>query len=104
VRNLALQYPRSALNDGPLLIYLAARDGGRGDAAVQRLQHDPQLLRAKALAHDGGLTHLQYRQLDISDRGSIDSFCAFLTKEHPEGIDVLVNNAGVALDGFGKIA
>jgi carbonyl reductase 1 len=101
VRNLALQYPRSALNDGPLLVYLTARDRGRGEAALQRLQTDRQLQSAKALAQDGGLTDVQYHQLDISDGGSIASFCDFLKKEHPEGIDVLVNNAGVALDGFG---
>lgn len=103
MRNLALQYPRSALNDGPLLVYLTARDRGRGEAAVQRLETDRQLKSAKALAQDGGLTDVKYHPLDISDSRSIDSFCEFLKKEHPEGIDVLVNNAGVALDGFGRM-
>jgi hypothetical protein len=103
VRNLALQYPRSALHDGPLLVYLTARDRGRGEAALRLLLTDGQLKSAKALAHDGGPTDVKYCQLDTSDGNSIDSFCAFLRKEHPEGIDVLVNNAGVALDGFGTI-
>lgn len=39
--------------------------------------------------------------LDISDVGSIHAFRDFLTREHPEGIDVVVNNAGIAMDGFG---
>lgn len=103
VRNLALQYPRSALHDGYLLVYLTARDRGRGEAALRLLPTDGQLKSSKALGQYGGLTDVNYGQLDISDSNSIDSFCAFLQKEHPEGIDVLVNNAGVALDGFGTI-
>lgn len=101
MRNLALQYPKSALNDGPLLVYLTARDRGRGEVALRQLQTDVQLQSAKALVQDGGHTDVKYHQLDISDSGSIDSLCEFLRKEHSEGIDVLVNNAGVALDGFG---
>jgi carbonyl reductase 1 len=104
VRNLALQYPQSALNDGPFLVYLTARDRGRGEAALQQLQTDGQLKGAKSLSQDGGPTELKYRQLDISDSKSIGSFFEFLRKEHPEGIDVLVNNAGIALDGFGRFS
>jgi len=104
VRGLALQYPQSALNDGPFLVYLTARDRGRGEAALQQLQTDGQLKGAKVLSQDGGPTELKYRQLDISDSQSINSFCEFLRKEHPEGIDVLVNNAGIALDGFGRFS
>ena len=104
VRNLALQYPQSALNDGPFLVYLTARDRGRGEAALQQLQTDGQLKGAKGLSQDGGPTELKYRQLDVSDSKSIGSFCEFLRKEHPEGIDVLVNNAGIALDGFGRFS
>lgn len=50
VRNLALQYPSSAFNNGPLLIYLCARDKGRGEEAVKTLEGDAQLKKAKALA------------------------------------------------------
>ena len=104
VRNIALQYPKSGLNDGPLLVYLTARDRDRGEAALQQLRKDTQLKNAKALAQDGGLTDVKYHQLDVSDTKSIDEFCDFLKREHPEGIDVLVNNAGVALTGFGMIS
>lgn len=100
VRQLALQYPQSSYNNGPFLIYLTARDAGRGQKAVEELQSDKQLKSAKALRQDGGLTDIKYASLDIADKKSIEEFAAFLKKEHGE-IDILVNNAGVAIDGFG---
>lgn len=56
---------------------------------------------SKALLQDGGLTDIKYAALDISDKKSIENFAAFLKKEHGQ-IDFLVNNAGVAIDGFGR--
>jgi carbonyl reductase 1 len=102
VRNLALQYPSSTFNNGPLLIYLTARNTSRGEAAVKALYSDDQLIKAKALRKDGGLTDIRYHDLDISEPNSIKVFGEFLVKEHPDGIDVVVNNAGVAMNGFGK--
>lgn len=96
VRQLALQYPSSKFNNGPLLIYLTARDQGRGEKAVQQLQEDAQLKKAKALVSDGGLSTIKYRQLDISDKQSIDDLADYLKKEHGQ-IDVLINNAGIAM-------
>ena len=104
VRNLALQYPKSAFNNGPLLIYLTAREKARGEAALEIIHDDAQLKKAKALAQDGGLATVRFRQLDISDRGSIQDFAGFQRSEHPEGIDVVVNNAGIAMDGFGMLS
>lgn len=101
MRNLALQYPTSPLRSGPLLIYLTARSAERGEEAVKTLNADPQLKRAKVLAQDGGDTTIKYRSLDISDKTSIHAFRDFVKKTHPEGIDVLVNNAAIALNGFG---
>ena len=101
VRNLALQYPSSTFNNGPLLIYLTARDQSRGEAAVKALQDDAQLKRAKALAKDGGLTTVKFHSLDISREKSILDFAGFLKQEHEGGIDVVVNNAGIAMEGFG---
>ena len=103
VRNLALQYPKSAFNNGPLLIYLCARDKARGEDAVKTLEGDAQLKKAKALAQNGGTTTVKYHGLDISKSKSILDFAEFLRKEHPEGIDMVVNNAGVAIDGFGVL-
>lgn len=102
VRNLALQYPSSTFNNGPLLIYLTARDQGRGEEAVKSLQNDAQLKKAKALTTDGGLATIKYHGLDISKEKSIIDFAAFLKKEHPDGLDMVVNNAGIAMEGFGK--
>ena len=106
VRNLALQYPSSQLNDGggPLLIYLCARDRGRGEEAVRTLENDSTLRKAKVFARDGGLTTVKYHGLDISQTKSILDFAGFLEKEHPEGIDMVVNNAGIAMNGFGMMA
>jgi carbonyl reductase 1 len=119
---LALQYPKSPYNDGPVVIYLTARDNGRGEKALQELQEDPSLKKAKALKADGGLAQIKFHALDISQTKSIQDFASFLKAEHPEGIDFgnkknprfdhwwspltlsVINNAGVALQGFGMIA
>ena len=102
VRNLALQYPSSAFNSGPLLIYLCARDRGRGEEAVKTLEGDVQLKKAKALVQDGGLTTVEYHGLDISNTKSIADFAGFVAEKYPEGIDMVVNNAGIAMNGFGR--
>ena len=101
VRNLALQYPSSTFSNGPLLIYLTARDRSRGEEAIKTLQNDAQLKKAKALAADGGLATIEYYGLDISKPQSITDFASFLKQKHPDGIDIVVNNAGIAMEGFG---
>ncbi|KAJ9640551.1 hypothetical protein H2204_003179 [Knufia peltigerae] len=100
VRQLALQYPKSAYNNGPLLIYLTARNEERGQAALQSIQDDPALRNTKALRAYGGLADVEYLPLDIESKQSIDDFAATLRQRHPDGIDFLINNAGVALQGF----
>ena len=58
VRNLALRYPSSPLNDpptSPLRIYLASRSQQRGEDAAQSLRKEQQLKSAKVLQEDGGL-------------------------------------------------
>ncbi|KAL0932332.1 carbonyl reductase [Colletotrichum truncatum] len=100
VRQLALQYPKSSLNNGSLLIYLTARDKSRGEQALASIQNDADLKKAKALSAHGGLTDIKYHQLDISDSKSIENLASFLKKEHPEGVDFVINNAGIAMQGF----
>jgi carbonyl reductase 1 len=100
VRQLALQYPSSKFNTGPLLIYLTARNEERGRAALEKIQSDPQLKKASALRSHGGLTDVQYLPLDIDSTQSIDAFATTIKKQHPEGIDFLINNAAIAMDGF----
>ncbi|MBN3312009.1 CBR1 reductase, partial [Atractosteus spatula] len=62
-------------------VYITARDVGRGQAAVQSLKSE-------------GLNPL-FHQLDITDLTSIRTLRDFL-KERYGGIDVLINNAGIA--------
>ena len=71
---------------------------------MKALQDDAQLKKARALAKDGGLSTIKYRGLDISRKESIDELGRFLKEQYPEGIDVVVNNAGIAMDGFGNIS
>ncbi|TEA19631.1 Carbonyl reductase [NADPH] 1 [Colletotrichum sidae] len=100
VRQLALQYPKSHLNNGSLLIYLTARDKSRGEQALSSIQGDADLKQAKALSQHGGPADIKYHQLDISDSSSIADLASFLKKEHPDGIDFVINNAGIAMQGF----
>ncbi|KAK5072118.1 hypothetical protein LTS08_000786 [Lithohypha guttulata] len=100
VRQLALQYPKSSFNSGPFLIYLTARNQERGEKALQDINDDAQLKKAKALKSDGGLAEIKYLPLDIDSQDSIKSFAEQIGKSHPKGIDFLINNAAVALDGF----
>ncbi|KAF1834544.1 carbonyl reductase [Decorospora gaudefroyi] len=100
VRQLALQYPASPLNNGAFLIYLTARDKGRGEAAVKDLEKDAQLKQAKALKADGGLSEIKFHMLDITDSGSIKSLADHVKEAHGEGIDFVINNAGIAMNGF----
>ncbi|OAP59312.1 hypothetical protein AYL99_06610 [Fonsecaea erecta] len=102
IRQLALQYPRSPLNSGPLLLYLTARNEERGQAALESIKADPQLKSAKALRNDGGLTDVKFLPLDIDSERSIEEFAGKITQEHPDGIDFLINNAGIAMDGFNE--
>ncbi|KAJ6286286.1 hypothetical protein J3E71DRAFT_374815 [Bipolaris maydis] len=100
VRQLALQYPKSPLNNGPFLIYLTARDQSRGEAAVKNLEQDAQLKQAKALKADGGLSEIKFHLLDITSSDSIKTLADHLKQAHSEGIDFVINNAGIALDGY----
>lgn len=46
------------------------------------------------LGRDGGDVTVKFWELDISEKGSIEAFRDMLVREHPEGIDAVVNNAG----------
>ncbi|KAF2185178.1 carbonyl reductase [Zopfia rhizophila CBS 207.26] len=100
VRQLALQYPESPLNNGRLLIYLAARDQSRGESALQSLYEDIDLKKAKALQTDGAFSEIKYHALDITDTRTIESFAQHLKQAHGEGIDFVINNAAIAMQGF----
>lgn len=82
------------------MIYLTARSAERGAEAVKTLNDDPRLKNAKVLAQDGGETTIKFHELDISQTKSIQDFSTFLKNEHPDGIDIVVNNAGIMFDGM----
>lgn len=81
---------------------MTARDKSRGEQALSKIQGDADLKQAKALSTHGGAADIKYQQLDISDSSSISNLAAFLKKEHPDGVDFIINNAGIAMQGFGK--
>jgi carbonyl reductase 1 len=62
-------------------VLLAARDDKRGKAAVQ------------------GIPGARFRRLDVSDPASIAGLAGSLGEEGLE-LDVLVNNAGISMEGF----
>lgn len=63
------------------VVYLTSRDVKRGEEAVAKLK--AQNFNPK------------FHQLDINDEKSISEFKEHLLKEHG-GIDILINNAGMA--------
>uniref|UniRef100_A0A0B7AQJ4 Uncharacterized protein n=1 Tax=Arion vulgaris TaxID=1028688 RepID=A0A0B7AQJ4_9EUPU len=73
VRALCKQY------DGD--VFLTSRDEGRGKAAVKELEKE-------------GL-HPKYFLLDINNRKNVEELRDFLQKNY-NGLDVLINNAGIA--------
>ncbi|XP_071393138.1 carbonyl reductase [NADPH] 1-like [Centroberyx affinis] len=64
-------------------VYLTARDSGRGEEAVKSLSSE-------------GLKPM-FHQLDINDLSSITAAAAYF-KDKYGGVDVLVNNAGIAFE------
>jgi carbonyl reductase 1 len=80
------------------------RQLARAGFAVVLTSRDPHAgkLAAEGLAKEG--LAAEPRPLDVEDPGSIAALAAALAKEE-RVVDVLVNNAGVALDGFdGEVA
>ncbi|CAH0603569.1 unnamed protein product [Chrysodeixis includens] len=69
------------------VVFLTARDDGRGKAAVAKL-------------NELGLRP-EYHQLDVTDRNSVARFGDYI-KEKYGGIDILVNNAAVVGGGSGN--
>ena len=76
-------------------VTLAVRDAGRGSAAADQI-----------VAASPGAS-VEVAGLDLADLGSVREFAAGWTAAHPDGLDVLINNAGVmaiprreTVDGF----
>jgi carbonyl reductase 1 len=72
---------------------------------LSELSQDPQLKKAKALKADGGLSEIKFHAFDVTDKNSVSTFVEHLKEQHGEGsLDFIINNAGIALDGFGEFA
>ncbi|EST07763.1 Short-chain dehydrogenase/reductase SDR [Kalmanozyma brasiliensis GHG001] len=97
VRRLANEYPSSPLSKSTsdkLTIYLGSRDVSKGEDAKKSLQSE--------LASDIlDKVSIEVRQLDTTSHDSIVK----LGSELQSGVDILINNAGIAMDGFdGNVA
>ncbi|CAH8463115.1 unnamed protein product [Schistosoma rodhaini] len=76
-------------------IYLTARDVELGQEAVEKLSNN-------------GLD-VKFHQLDITDQNSRKAFLTFVERNYPNGINIAVNNAGIAFkadspESFGEQA
>lgn len=78
-RGIGLEVSRQLSKDGYHVI-LTARDVEAGQAVAKRLG-------------------LEFRPLDVTDPEAVKSFAEKVKEKHGQ-VDVLVNNAGVCLDGF----
>uniref|UniRef100_A0A803V0Y8 Carbonyl reductase 1 n=1 Tax=Ficedula albicollis TaxID=59894 RepID=A0A803V0Y8_FICAL len=83
-KGIGLAIVRALCKQFPGDVYLTSRDPQRGQAAVAQLQQE-------------GLRAL-FHQLDIDDLQSIRALRDFL-KDKYGGLNVLVNNAGIAFKG-----
>jgi len=64
-------------------VTLAVRDTAKGEAAAAQIRSRvPQ-------------ASLEVRRLDLADLASIDDFAWLWREAHPEGVDLLINNAGI---------
>ncbi|KAI3380374.1 hypothetical protein SNEBB_002158 [Seison nebaliae] len=63
------------------VVYLTSRDEIRGNEALKKM---------------GSPANVQWMKLDVSDDKSINEFYESIIKKHPDGIDILINNAGIA--------
>jgi NAD(P)-dependent dehydrogenase (short-subunit alcohol dehydrogenase family) len=64
-------------------VTLAVRDTTKGDAAAEAIQtRAPQ-------------ASLEVRRLDLADLSSVDEFAWLWREAHPDGLDLLINNAGI---------
>ncbi|XP_044477359.1 salutaridine reductase-like [Mangifera indica] len=80
-KGIGFEICRQLASNG-ITVVLTARDGKRGNDAVQKLQ-------------SFGLCDVVFHQLDVTDAASIASLASFIEINYGK-LDILVNNAGVA--------
>ncbi|PWN21645.1 carbonyl reductase [Microstroma glucosiphilum] len=81
----------------PLTIFFTSRSEERGQASLKELTEELSNEKPNPLAD--GLIKLRYHQLDITDASSRAALLQTLQKEKTP-LNLLVNNAGIALEGF----
>lgn len=87
VRALARHYMEQ---EQEFVVYLTARDQERGQQAMELLQGE-------------GVRGVVCHQLDITDQTSVETLAKHIRGEHG-GLDVLVNNAGVAFKNNSEVS
>jgi len=85
----------------PLRVYLTTRSPARGEDAITSLNLDSDLISHKKLAKDGGLVEIVCKELDMASSSSISSFVDGIRSEEERGVNILINNAGIAPEGTG---
>lgn len=93
VARLAREFLPTAGKEERLKIYVGSRDQQKGEDAIKSLQSE----LGKTLQSNN--TSLQTCQLDMSDIESRKKAIAYIV-EHDGGLHTVIQNAGVAMDGF----
>ncbi|CAG8569786.1 12261_t:CDS:2, partial [Dentiscutata heterogama] len=96
VRNLAINYSNSSPSQ-PLTILLTARNPTLGQNSTEKLHEE--LKPKNILVNDGGNVDLKYLRMDLTDEQSIKDAKEVIEKDYG-GLDVLINNAGMAFKGI----
>ena len=82
-KGIGFEIVRKLCNQFDGIVYLTARDDGRGRSACLQLEQE------------GVVKPPKFHQLDIADEASIARFRDYIQEQY-KGLDVLVNNAGMA--------
>ncbi len=85
-KGIGLEVARQLGRDHGMTVLIGARDEGRGREAAEQLK--TQGIDARAV------------QLDVTDPASVEAVARQIERDFGGQLDVLVNNAGVSLDGW----
>jgi len=95
VARLAREFLPTKGKEERLKIFMGSRDQQKGEDAIKSLQNE----LGKTLQSNN--TSLQACQLDMNDVQSRKNAIAYIV-ERDGGLDTVINNAGIAMDGFNE--